>query len=775
MPYKLLHTLIWLCGIGYGLIPFVRQHRFGNAELSPYLGESYLGSHILISLSLAAAGATLWGGISRWLCTGDYKQHKAQTWMRTTLVGQLILLTLGATDLLSGFQYLLAGLLFCAVIIGCSIAFSHHPTPTRVEILQLRNWLTRPRPWNGPFFIALYALLLWHNYQLVNGMHSLDDTHKLSLFINRMFTQMALTGCLYFVVQLCIDTGPRWTRPWIWVIASTAPIAIVIDRLLHGYWNQTFLGFVNKLGTKGLLNFGTELKGGGIHLTAPAFAGIALAVLAIFCLLTYGTSRIANRLKFRTAPVWMLLIVIFGFTGASLEQAIGKSWKSRRSWMQEYMEFDLQLSPVRPPNGLAKFTAEFREHTWQETTPSLDLSQRPDIFLVFIESFRQDALRPDVTPFFYQFAQDEAQAIGHTWAASNGTHLSWFSTFTSQVATAREASRDLARDNNWPGLGAFHLLHDAGYDLQVHTAKSLDFRDMGCHFFGSAPFSILRQDAPGDPIHGLPTTERENILFSDLADQLESQPSGAHFTIATIDSTHYKYSWHDSFDPPFKEYYPHAFFPSTPTKEETRLIKNQYFNALAWGDHLAEQFCQNLKKYGKYDDSIIIFMGDHGEEFQDHGGWLHVSSLENEQVQSPMLIKWPKSFGRGPAHTEASNLDLLPTLLDYLGADPTTLDTAGRSLLSTSDPATSIITTAQGGVTKEAMLLTRGGYKAFFTWPHYFDGRPGTNLTLTRFLGPDGEIECDSPSAFLDALHTHFPDAFQRFFTHFEAVSPTSR
>ena len=770
MPYKILHTLLWLCGLCYGLIPFLRQHEFGSDKISPYLGESYLGSHILIFLGLAASGAALWGGLSRWLNIGDFKEHKAKTWMITTLCGLGLILTLGVLDLLTGYAYLAAGFVLALTVITCSIKFSHHPTPTRAELKILGTWLMRKHPWNGPFFFALYTLLLWHNYELISGMLELEFWHKISIFINRMFTQLSLIGVLYFATRLSIDTGPRWIRPWVWVIASMAPIAIVLDRFLHGYWNQTFLGFLNKLGTKGLMNFGTELQAAGIHLTAPAFAGIGLAVVLVFCILTYGTSRLARKWKLHTAPIWMLVAIVLGFTGASVEQAIGKSWKPRRSWMQEYKEFGIQLSPVRPPDGLAHFQVVFRDHHWQGQQQEFELKQRPDIYLIFIESFRHDALRSDVTPFLYEFAEKEAQPIGHTWAASNGTHLSWFSSFTSQTSTARERSRDLAREQDWPGLPIFRILQKSGYDLQVHTAKNLDFRDMRRHFHGlnGSPFSTIRENIEGDPSFDLSYPEREVMVFNDLQNLISTRDTGGHFTIATIDSPHYKYSWHEDFDPPFKDYYPHAFFPSSPSAEETELIKNQYFNSLAWADSLAKNFCDHLKSVGKYDDSIIIFTGDHGEEFQDHGGWLHVSSLEDEQVKVPMLIKWPKSIGRGPAVVEASHLDLMPSLLHYLRDDSTPLDTAGVSLLSSPPARTSIATTAQGGITKEAMLLTRDGYKAFFTWPHYFDGRPGTEITLTRLIGPEGDIELTSHEEYDAALKQYFPDAFERFFQSFE-------
>ncbi|MFC5050962.1 sulfatase-like hydrolase/transferase [Rubritalea spongiae] len=766
MPYTILHSLLWLSGLLFGIVPFFMHHSYGEA--SPYLGEDNFGSHILIVLILAAIGSTIWGALSRWLSSGDFIQHKAKSWMLFTLIGLWTILPLAFFNILNDWSYLAAAsALFTIVAVGAS-RISHHPTPTREELRKVWLWLTKPQSWNGPFFIALFALLVWHNVTLINAMHELAAVHKFSLILSRMCTQLALTGALYFLILLSIENGPRWSRPFIWAIISVAPIFILLDLMMHSFWNQTFLSFLNNLGTDGLVNFDRELRGGGVDLTILGVLGIASTVILLSCGITLLCSKLGK--KWECAPVWISLITILGFTGATIEQAIGMNWKSRRHWMQEYQEFGLQLSPVRPVHGIAHFDVAFREHHWQSQHQSFNFKHNPDIYLVFIESLRQDALTPEITPFLYQFAQTESQPIGRTWTSSNGTHLSWFSTFTSRVATAREHSRDVARANNWPGLDVFHLFKNSGYDLQIHTAKNLEFRDMGCHFIGNenSPFSVVRECIEGDATYGLSYPEREVIVFDDLKQQINTQAAGGHFIISTIDSPHYKYSWHKDFDIPFPDYYPHAFFPSSPSLEDTRLIKNQYFNAIAWGDHLAKDFCQNLKDIGKYDDSIVIFMGDHGEEFQDHGGWLHVSSLENEQVQSPMLIKWPKSMGRGPEVAEASHLDLMPSLLDYLRAENTQLDTAGISLLKNSGPRTNISTTAQGGLTKEAMLLTREGFKAYFTWPQYYNGRPSSSVTLTRFVGPEGDILLDSPEDYANALQQFFPDAFSRFFTKFE-------
>ena len=72
-----------------------------------------------------------------------------------------------------------------------------------------------------------------------------------------------------------------------------------------------------------------------------------------------------------------------------------------------------------------------------------------------------------------------------------------------------------------------------------------------------------------------------------------------------------------------------------------------------------------------YDDAIIVFTSDHGEEFGERGfvGW-HSHTLYDELLRVPLLVKLP-----GAAHAGASvdeqvrGIDIAPTILAALGLD----------------------------------------------------------------------------------------------------------
>ncbi len=65
---------------------------------------------------------------------------------------------------------------------------------------------------------------------------------------------------------------------------------------------------------------------------------------------------------------------------------------------------------------------------------------------------------------------------------------------------------------------------------------------------------------------------------------------------------------------------------------------------------------------------IVAITADHGEEFYDHGGVYHGSSLYEEQVRVPLILNAP-GFAPRRVATPITTLDLAPTLLALVGLD----------------------------------------------------------------------------------------------------------
>ena len=131
-------------------------------------------------------------------------------------------------------------------------------------------------------------------------------------------------------------------------------------------------------------------------------------------------------------------------------------------------------------------------------------------------------------------------------------------------------------------------------------------------------------------------------------------------------------------------------------------LRALYDAEIAFNDHQFGILVEELKDRGLYDSTMIVVVSDHGEEFQDHGGWGHGNTLYNEQLAIPLLVKLPDQLhaGRVVDHP-AQHVDLMPTILSLLGL-PIPPEVQGESLW----PA--IATETAGDVTSVAYLNLDG-------------------------------------------------------------------
>ncbi len=90
---------------------------------------------------------------------------------------------------------------------------------------------------------------------------------------------------------------------------------------------------------------------------------------------------------------------------------------------------------------------------------------------------------------------------------------------------------------------------------------------------------------------------------------------------------------------------------------------------------------ERLRALGIDDDTLVVFMSDHGEEFLDHDRMFHGHTVYNELTQVPLVMRWPGGIPSAVTVDENVQLiDIMPTLLDLSGlAHPDGLQ--GRSLL----------------------------------------------------------------------------------------------
>lgn len=115
----------------------------------------------------------------------------------------------------------------------------------------------------------------------------------------------------------------------------------------------------------------------------------------------------------------------------------------------------------------------------------------------------------------------------------------------------------------------------------------------------------------------------------------------------------------------------------------------RYLLQLGFVDRMLGGLLADLEAAGVYDDGLVIVTSDHGVSFEEGTTRRRLSADNVAQVAAvPLLVKYPHDPGGRIDRRPAETIDIVPTVLDVLGATPPEgID--GTSLLTTGSPATS--------------------------------------------------------------------------------------
>jgi arylsulfatase A-like enzyme len=102
-------------------------------------------------------------------------------------------------------------------------------------------------------------------------------------------------------------------------------------------------------------------------------------------------------------------------------------------------------------------------------------------------------------------------------------------------------------------------------------------------------------------------------------------------------------------------------------------IRALYDGEIAFTDQAVGDLIKGLDERGLRDNTLIVFLSDHGEEFFEHKGFEHGHTLYDELIRVPLIFSLP---GTLPENTRVARqvrmIDVVPTILDVLGIRATT-------------------------------------------------------------------------------------------------------
>ncbi|NIM90741.1 MAG: sulfatase-like hydrolase/transferase [Candidatus Aminicenantes bacterium] len=97
--------------------------------------------------------------------------------------------------------------------------------------------------------------------------------------------------------------------------------------------------------------------------------------------------------------------------------------------------------------------------------------------------------------------------------------------------------------------------------------------------------------------------------------------------------------------------------------EEIQDLTDDYDSTIAYVDHLLGKILDHMKETDSYDQSLIVFLSDHGEALYEHKFIGHGGIVFDEVTRIPLLVKFPSAMNiKGRVRTVVQTTDIFPTI-----------------------------------------------------------------------------------------------------------------
>ncbi len=305
-----------------------------------------------------------------------------------------------------------------------------------------------------------------------------------------------------------------------------------------------------------------------------------------------------------------------------------------------------------------------------------------NLVVVMIDTLRSDHLpsygyERDTAPYLARLAAEGIKLQGTS--ASSWTKASVATLFTGLYPQRHQAvSRSDSLPPGLPSLPA--ILQAAG----IKTAAYVGNKNVGRAFGFDRGFDAFYQFKPAAKVDGSVVTDRA----LSLAQGLESRFFLYVHYVDPHDPYRPQEPWDDALVNHLPLLQPRAFqqpgAPKADALERRRLIA-QYDGEIREVDREIRRLIGGLKDLGLTERTLVVVTSDHGEEFQEHGGWTHGRTLYEEMLQVPFIL-WSESppLPRRQDLSLFHHVDFMPTLLEAVGIgtdlrdEPETIDGVSR-------------------------------------------------------------------------------------------------
>ncbi|GJM45107.1 MAG: sulfatase [Gemmatimonadota bacterium] len=123
------------------------------------------------------------------------------------------------------------------------------------------------------------------------------------------------------------------------------------------------------------------------------------------------------------------------------------------------------------------------------------------------------------------------------------------------------------------------------------------------------------------------------------------------------------------------------------SRQDAGYYVNRYDRSIRHADALVSRFLDSARESaGANESTLLVMASDHGESFGEKGSFSHEVYLYDHLLRVPLLFHYPERIHAGLIWSEPVGLtDIVPTILSFAGAPPTSTDGADLSGLLAGD------------------------------------------------------------------------------------------
>lgn len=278
-----------------------------------------------------------------------------------------------------------------------------------------------------------------------------------------------------------------------------------------------------------------------------------------------------------------------------------------------------------------------------------------NILIVMSDALRNSILNNKTAPNVEEFKKESIIFNNHH-SGGNATRFGIFSMIYGINSTYWFSFLNANK-----GPVVFDVLKQLNYNIDIVSSTSTNWPEFRRTCY------VNVQDSIKDTFSGKPWEKDQQNTFYTLNRIDSYSKENPFFTFVFFDAPH-GYSFpktHNIFNVKKENI---NYITATKGSTEIKSAKARYKNAVHYNDKLFGDIIKKLKDKNLYDNTMIIFTSDHGQEFYEYGFFGHNSSFSKAQTNSPLIIKLPKGFDfKINSNILTSHNDIVPTILSLIG------------------------------------------------------------------------------------------------------------